>query len=89
MRDRISQRCRKWISEEEKGRILESRLRPPEHADLSQLRYRELQRSQLTSGRHATQTVRAAAVSIFEPAMTPSTEQLQTDLRPQFPLQHG
>ena len=40
-------RCRKWISEEEKSRVLESRLRPPGHADLVlQLRYGDLQRGQ-------------------------------------------
>ena len=40
-------RCRKGIGEEEKGRVLESRFRPPGHTDLVlQLRHRELQRSQ-------------------------------------------
>jgi hypothetical protein len=35
-------RSRKWVGEEQKGRILESRLRPPGHADLVlQLRHGE------------------------------------------------
>lgn len=84
-------RCRKRISEEEKGRILESRLRPPEHADLVlELRYRELQRSQFDIRKACDPDGQGCSgFNLFGSGDDTFTGTAQTDLRPQFPLQHG
>ena len=84
-------RCRKGISEEEKGRILESRLRPPGHADLVlQLRHRELQRSQFDIRKACDPDGQGCSgFNLFGAGDDTFTGTAQTDLRPQFPLQHG
>jgi len=84
-------RCRKGISEKEKGRILESRLRPPRHADLVlQLRHRELQRSQFDIRKACDPDSQGCnGFNLFAAGDDTFTGTAQTDLRPQLPLQHG
>jgi len=84
-------RCRKGISEEEKGRVLESRLRPPRHADLVlQLRHGDLERSQCDIRKARDPDGQGCSgFNFFGAGDDTFTGTTQTDLRPQFPLQHG
>ncbi len=84
-------RCRKGISEEEKSRILEPRLRPPRHTDLVlQLRYGDLERSQFDIRKARDPDGQGCSgFNLFGAGDDTFTGTAQTDLRPQFPLQHG
>ena len=84
-------RCRKGIGEEEKGRIFESRIRPPRHSDLVlQLRHGDVQRSQFDIGKACDPDGQGCSgFNLFEAGDDTFTGTAQTDPHPQFVLQHG